>query len=186
MISEKGARSDESVLVVIDIQERLFPSIDERYKERIISSVRKLIESAKVLGIPTIHTEQYPKGLGKTIPEISELLENNPIEKTGFSCFSSEEFKDAIADSMARYVIITGIESHICVNQTAFDAMELGYTPIVVEDATGTRNPDNHLTAMEKFRSNGILVESAEMVIYEWLEDAKNRKFKEVLEIIKN
>ena len=186
MISEKGARSDESVLVIIDVQERLFPSIDERYKERIISSLKKLIGSAKALGIPIIYTEQYPKGLGKTIPEISALLDSEPIEKTSFSCFGSEEFKDAIAESMARYLIIAGIESHICVNQTAFDAMELGYTPILVEDATGTRNPSDHETAMEKMRSNGILVESAEMIIYEWLESAKNRKFKEILEIIKS
>ena len=186
MISEKGARAHESALVIIDVQDKLFRSIDGRYRPTIIGSISKLIRSARILGIPVIHTEQYPKGLGRTVPELASLLNNDAIEKLSFSCFGSEEFKDAVTESMARYLIITGIETHICVNQTAFDAMEYGYTPIVVEDGTGSRRPNLHENAIRKMESNGILVESHEMIIYEWLESAENRKFRDVLEIIKD
>ena len=186
MISEKGARANESALIIVDIQEKLISSIHEERREIIVKNTEKLIRSAEILGIPIIYTEQYPKGLGRTISEISSLIKERPIEKRSFSCFGSEDFKDAVAESMARYLIIAGIESHICVNQTVFDALELGYTPIVVEDATGSRNKRDHETAMMKFSSSGVLVESTEMIIYEWLESAENRKFKEILEIIKD
>jgi len=185
MISEKGARAEESLLVIIDYQEKLFPVVDERYRKRILERIPRLIESAKTLGIPVIYTEQYPRGLGRTIPEIAEHLPGRPIEKTSFSCFGSERFRDAVVESTARYLIIAGIETHICVNQTAFDAMDMGYTPILVEDGTGSRNTDDHETAIRKMENNGVLVESSEMIIYEWLESAGNKNFKKILEIVK-
>ncbi len=184
MLSEKGVRAEEAVLVVIDIQEKLFPLIHE--KERVLENVLKLIRAAKAMKIPIILTEQYPIGLGRTIPEIINELEGvKPIEKKSFSCFGSDEFRDAVIESTARYLIIVGIETHICINQTALDALEMGYAPVVVEDATGTRKAGDHETAIRKLSDNDVLVESAEMVIYEALESAENRVFKEILKIIK-
>ncbi len=185
MLSEKGARPEESLLLIIDYQEKLFPGVDERYRKRILDAVPKLIRAAKILGIPVIHTEQYPKGLGRTIPEISEYLEGKAIEKSAFSCFGSDEFRDAVVESAARYLIIAGIETHICVNQTAFDAVDMGYTAVLVEDGSGSRKTDDHETAVRKMENNGVLVESSEMIIYEWLESAKNRNFKKILDIVK-
>ncbi len=176
---------EESLLVLIDFQERLFPSVDERYRKRILDSVPKLAKAAKILGIPVIHTEQYPKGLGKTIPDIAKHLDTKPIEKSSFSCFGSEKFRDAVVESTARYLIIAGIETHICVNQTVFDSMDMGYTPILVEDATGSRRTSDHEIAVRKMENNGVLVESSEMLIYEWLESAGNRNFKRILELVK-
>ena len=186
MLSERGARREESLLVIIDFQEKLFPSVDERYRKRILRSLPLLIDAAKTMGIPVIYTEQYPRGLGRTIPEITSRLDGKPIEKTSFSCFGSDEFRDAVVESTARYLIIAGIETHICVNQTVFDAMDMGYTPILVEDASGSRRESDHNTAIRKMESNGVLVESAEMVIYEWLESARSREFRKVLELIKS
>lgn len=185
MLSEKGARAEESLLLIIDFQERLFPGIDEAYRKTILDRVPALIDAAKILKIPVIHTEQYPKGLGHTIPEISGHLDGKPIEKTSFSCFGSEEFMDAVVESAARYLIIAGIETHICVNQTAFDSLDMGYTPIIVSDGTGSRRPTDHERALRKMESNGILVESSEMIIYEWLESARKKEFKRVLEVVK-
>ncbi len=184
MLSEKGIRAEEALLLVIDIQEKLFPLIHE--KETVMENTVKLIRAAKAMKIPVLLTEQYPRGLGRTMPEIMSELEGiKPIEKRSFSCFGSDEFRDAVTESAARYLVITGIETHICINQTAFDAQDMGYTPVVIEDATGTRRPGDHETAIRKLSDNGILVESAEMTIYEALESAENRAFKEVLKIIK-
>ncbi len=186
MLSEKGARAEESLLVVVDFQEKLFPSIDEGFKKRILEGLPKLIESAKILGIPVIYTEQYPKGLGKTVGEIGKHLDGKAIEKRSFSCFGSQKFMDAVLESSARYLIIAGIETHICVNQTVFDALDMGYTPILVEDCSGSRRTSDHETALRKMENGGVLIESSEMVIYEWLESAGNVRFKKILELVKD
>jgi len=185
MLGEKGARAEESLLVIIDFQEKLFPSVDEKYRKSILEKLPKLIESAKILGIPVIYTEQYPRGLGHTITDISSKLKGKPIEKTSFSCFGSSEFTDRVVESAARYLIIAGIETHICVNQTVFDALGMGYTPIIVEDCSGSRGTSDHETAIRKMENNGVIVESSEMIIYEWLESAGNRNFKKVLDVVK-
>ncbi|KYH39633.1 MAG: isochorismatase hydrolase [Candidatus Bathyarchaeota archaeon B63] len=129
---------DGTILVVIDVQEKLFAKVKER--EKIASNICRLIRFAGLLGVPVMMTEQYPKGLGPTIPEIRKLTsEIRPVEKVEFSCLASQEFRRRLDEAEARNLILTGIEAHICVAQTAIEALADGYRVYVVQDAVSSR-----------------------------------------------
>ena len=120
LISDEGA-----VLVIIDVQEKLFPHMAG--KEKLVENLAKLIQFAGIMKIPIMLTEQYPKGLGQTVTEVKKLIPHiTPIEKVEFSCFGSARFKEALANLEAKTLIITGIEAHICVTQTAINGRQSG------------------------------------------------------------
>ncbi|MEM2443308.1 MAG: hydrolase [Candidatus Bathyarchaeia archaeon] len=183
----KGLISRENaILVVIDVQEKLFPLISDD-GEKVLENMRKLIQFAGIIGMPIVLTEQYPKGLGPTIPEIRDLIPNiQPVEKVEFSCFGSEEFKEIIKRLNAKSLIIVGIETHICVMQTAIEGVKEGFKVCVVSDATSSRNPEDKRIALERLRDNGIIVASTEMLIYELLKRAGTQEFRETLKLIKS
>lgn len=145
-----------TALVVIDVQEILLPKIAE--KERAVTNIVKLICFCKICGIPIVLTEQYPKGLGKTVKEIKdEVPDVVPIEKTSFSCFGIQEFKDALVKMRITTLILTGIEAHVCVAQTALDALD-DYQVYVISDAVSSRALGNVQIGLQRMRDCGATI----------------------------
>ena len=178
--------SDEkTALIVVDVQDKLLNVMYE--KEAIAENLQKLIKSANLLDIPIIWTEQNPKGIGPTVPEIKDLMPCNikPISKFSFSCCRNKEFMNLIKSSKMKQFLITGIETHVCVWQTSKDLLDLGYEVEVVSDAVSSRTLENKQVGLTKMRDSGVGLTSVETAIFELLKDAKHEKFKEILKIIK-
>ncbi len=175
---------DNTVGVVIDIQERLVPAMAE--KETFVKNSKILIEGLQALNLPLLVTQQYSKGLGQTIPEVSEIINDfSPIEKSNFSCLDEAVFKDTLEQSGAKNVVICGIESHVCVLQTAVDLKEAGYNPIIVMDCTSSRDLKNVQLATERFRYENILMTSYESILFELTRSAKAAEFKTISKLVK-
>ena len=171
----------DAVLVVIDMQERLFPAMAE--KDELLKNVMKLVRFSKVMGLPILLTEQ--EKLGSILPEIKEVLkEVQPVSKVHFNCFGCEAFIEKAAGLNRETLILAGIEAHICVAQTAIHAVS-GNTVHAVSDAIASRTPHNHRIALERMMQGGVIATSTEMVIYEILERAGTDIFREVLKLVK-
>ena len=184
MLGDSLLTRDGTVLVVIDVQEKLFAKMEE--KERIAENICKLIRFADILKIPIVITEQYPKGLGPTIPEIRELTATiKPIEKLEFSCLASSAFRERLAEIHAENLVLTGIEAHICVAQTAVEALMNGYRAYVVYDAVSSRRREDKAVAIERMRQQGVTIVTSEMLMYEILRKAGTPEFKRVLQLVK-
>jgi nicotinamidase-related amidase len=176
--------NENAVLVIIDVQEKLFPHMAE--KRKLVENLEKLIQFAGIMEIPVIVSEQYPKGLGQTITAVKRHVPHiAPIEKVEFSCFESAKFKEALANLEAKTLIIAGIEAHICVTQTAIDGRQSGYRICVVEDAVSSRNLSDKAAAVERMRQNGVTIVTSEMLIYEILRKAGTDEFKQALKLVK-
>lgn len=174
-------KGNETVLVIIDMQERLFPVMAE--KERLLENVMKLVRFSKVMELPVLVTEQ--EKLGSTLGEIREALEEvSSIGKVNFNCFGCEEFSQALAGLQRKTLLLAGIEAHICVAQTALHAVS-GYSVHAVSDAIASRTPFNHRVAVERMMQGGVTVTSTEMAIYEILGRAGTDTFREVLKLVK-
>ena len=175
---------ENTILVLIDFQERLFPVMHE--KEKLLRNVVKLARGAVVLEVPVVVTEQYPKGLGPTLPEIKAVLPDvRPIEKVCFSCCDEESFCRSLEAPGRRQVLVAGIEAHICVYQTAMALARAGYQVQVVGDAVSSREPENKLVSLFGLGAAGIGVTTVEMALFELLRVARGDKFKRISEIIK-
>jgi nicotinamidase-related amidase len=175
---------ENSVGLVIDIQERLVPVMEDN--EQLVENCSKLIQGLQVLGLPLLVTQQYTKGLGETIDEIKSVIPDFQfIEKKDFSCFDEPVFAEKLALTGAKNVIICGIESHVCVLQTAIDLKEAGYTPVVVMDCVSSRSFDNIDLAAERFRYEGIMMSSLESVLFELTRSAGAPGFKEISKLVK-
>jgi nicotinamidase-related amidase len=170
-------------LLVIDMQEKFKPVIPGI--EDITDNISKLIKGFSVYGLPIMFTEQYPKGLGSTFPKIKEMLEEKPIEKMEFSCFKNKEFKEKIRSMGIDQLLICGIEAHVCVLQTALDAIAEGFEVFLVEDAVSSRKEMDKKTAVERAAQSGVYRVSTEMIIFQLMERAGSEEFKEIQEIIK-
>jgi nicotinamidase-related amidase len=180
----KVLTTDNTVLVLIDFQERLFPVMHE--KDKLLRNVLKLIEGAKVLEIPIVLTEQYPKGLGPTLPEIKELLpEIKPVEKVCFNCCDEGAFGKSLEALKRRQVLIAGIEAHICVYQTAMALLRDGYEVQVVGDCVSSREPENKIVSLLKMGAAGVGPTTVEMALFELLKVASGDKFKKISNIVK-
>jgi isochorismate hydrolase len=172
---------EDAILLIIDMQERLFPVIAE--KEALKDQVMKLARFSKIVGIPVVVTEQ--EKLGSTLPEIKgELTQVGPVPKVDFNCFGCEAFEKRVQELGKRTLILCGIEAHICVAQTALYAAS-DYQVHVVADAIASRSPENRRIAVERMSQRGITITSTEMVIYELLRKAGTDVFKEVLKLVK-
>ena len=184
-IARRSLRIKDSVLAVIDIQEKLLPSIHD--KERLLSNSQLLIRLANVLGLPVVVSTQYAKGLGPTVPSILSLLpDTRPVDKLEFGCFANGEFCSAISLLAGRNtLLLCGIEAHICVMQTALGALGQGLQVHVVADAVGSRTELNWKLGLDRMRDAGCVISSAEMMIYELLDKSGSPAFKEMLQYIK-
>lgn len=178
-------QAHRSVLVVVDMQEPFLRSIYER--ERIVERCRLLIQSANILKVPVIATLQYAQKMGGVVPDIAEVLPEGcaPIDKMYFSCYGSEPFRMALMATGRTQVVLCGVESHICVMQTALDAQSAGFHVQVPEDAVSSRSRENWQIAMHRLRHAGIVVTCAESVVYEWLVQAGTDEFRQILPLVK-
>lgn len=175
----------ECALIVIDIQEKLLPPIFE--KDRLLRNGQLLIRLANILAIPIVATTQYAKGLGNTVAEIKELLPGAAIDKNAFSCFGSDAFCSAIKrlPGQRNTVLLCGMESHICVTQTALAALREGYLVHVASDAVSSRTEWNWKIGLERMRAAGAVISSTEMMIYELLQESGTEAFKKMLHYLK-
>jgi len=181
-IARRPLEAEHCALIVIDIQEKLLPPIFE--KERLVKNSQLLIRLAGILKIPTLMSVQYAKGLGKTVPEIASLLpETEAIDKQMFSCFGSDVFCSALKrlPGNRNTVLLCGMESHICVTQTALGALREGYIVHVASDAVSSRTEWNWHIGLERMRAAGAVISSTEMIIYELLQSSGTPAFKELL-----
>ena len=176
----------QCALVVIDIQEKLLPPIFQ--KEQLLRNSQLLIRLAGILKIPTLLTTQYSKGLGNIVPDVAALLpETRAIEKQIFSCFGSDVFCSTLKrlPGNRNTVILCGMESHICVAQTALAALREGYLVHVASDAVGSRTEWNWKVGLDRMRTAGSVISSTEMVIYEALRSSDTSSFKDMLKHLK-
>jgi nicotinamidase-related amidase len=175
---------ENCVGLVIDIQDKLFPVVHG--KNEFLTNTVRLILGLQELEVPLLVTQQYTKGLGETIVEISTLISHfKSIEKTSFSCYDEPAFVEALEDSNRKTVIICGIEAHICVLQTAVDLKAAGYNPVVVYDCISSRSKGNHKLALERFRYEGILVTSTESLLFELTRSTGSSAFKTISKLVK-
>jgi nicotinamidase-related amidase len=175
---------DKAVLLVIDIQERLFPFIHEN--DRLVKNVPILIEGIKAIGVPVLVTEQYVKGLGTTITSVASVLGELPrTEKMSFSCCDEPRFMEHLALLGRDQVIITGVETHVCVLQTVLDLKANGYHPVVVEDCVSSRKLSDKQTAIERMRQEGAIITSYESILFELLRYSGTDAFKAVSKLVK-
>ncbi len=176
--------SQDTVLLIIDVQGKLAQIV---YKsEPVERNISKLIRAAKILGIPVLYTEQYPKGLGHTVAPLEKLLtEEAPFEKIAFSCCADERFMEALRRLNRNNVLITGMETHVCVYQTANELIEYGYNVHLITDAVSSRTKEDRDLGIRCIEKAGAWLTSTEMVIFELLRIAQGEEFKAISKIIK-
>ena len=174
---------EKTALVVVDIQEKLLPRI--RFHNLVVNNTLLLIEYAKIADIPIIVTEQYPRGMGHTIKEISNAIPDfNPITKVSFGCFGEKEFKRTLERFKPENLIITGIETHVCICQTVLEGLA-DYSIYVPVDAVSSQNKGDWVTALERMKENGTDLVSTEMLLFEMMKEAGTGEFKKMLPFIK-
>ncbi|MFP4439431.1 MAG: hydrolase [Chloroflexaceae bacterium] len=175
---------ENSALLVIDVQGKLAQMMHEQ--EQLFGNLQKMVRGAQVLELPIIVTEQNPEGLGPTIPELAQFLPDTPsISKMSFSCCGNSEFMQAIKALGRRQLLMTGIETHICVYQTTRELLERGYEVEVVTDAVSSRTPANKAIGLQRMQEAGARMTSSEMALYELLQVAEGPQFKEILKLVK-
>ena len=171
----------ECVLIVIDIQEKLLPPVFEG--DRLVKNSQLLIRAAGILNLPTLATTQYAKGLGETVSDVKSLLPSGAIDKQMFSCFGSDVFCSMLKRLPGRRntILLCGMESHICVAQTALAALRQGYLVHVASDAVSSRTEWNWKIGLDRMRCAGAVISSTEMILYELLRSSGTDEFKKIL-----
>jgi nicotinamidase-related amidase len=185
-MARRALEPEQCALIVVDIQEKLLPPIWE--KDRLVRNAQLLIRLAGILKIPALVTTQYNKGLGNTVPEVASLLLDTPtVDKLMFSCFGSDVFCSLLKrlPGQRTTVLLCGMETHICVMQTALGALREGYLVHVASDAVSSRTELNWRIGLERMRAAGAILSSTEMMIYELLRSSGAPAFKELLPYLK-
>lgn len=173
----------QTIFVLIDVQERMIPAMFDA--DHVTSNLVKLSKGLSVLRVPTVITEQYPKGLGHTLPAIQKHLNDYKlIEKMHFSCCGSEMFLKSLKQSGCNQVIAAGIEAHVCVQQTVLDLLQAGYQVHVPFDCIASRNPFNRDNAIHRMREAGAIITNLESALFEILTCAGTDEFKQVQKLI--
>lgn len=177
---------DKTVLVVIDVQEKLCVAMDDKVLRRLTKNIGILLESAAELNVPVLVTEQYVKGLGATLPELKEKAAAAPCyEKMAFSCCGSTEFMDKLKATGRTQVIITGMETHVCVLQTVIELRDAGFEVHVVKDAVMSRSKHNWQTAVESMTLTGAVPTCTESVLFQLLKVAGTEEFKKLSKLVR-
>ena len=175
---------NQTLLFIVDVQEKLFAAMHE--KEILSNSLQILIRGAGILNLPIVATEQYPAGLGKTIPEIASLMPGTvPIEKLSFSCCGEKRCMHAIEHSGRKQILLAGIEAHVCVYQTAMDLLDSGYTVQVITDAVSSRTVRNRDAGLQKMRDAGAGLTTIEILLFELMRTADSPRFREISKLVK-
>ncbi|MBI1422082.1 MAG: isochorismatase family protein [Gammaproteobacteria bacterium] len=176
-----------SQLLIIDVQDRLARTMDETILEQLLRNTRILIEAAIALEIPIVRTEQYPKGLGPTVAAIAEKLPagQTAYEKTCFSSCGAAGIDTQLNDITRKQLIVTGMEAHICVLQSAIELQQQGKQVFVVQDAVCSRSKQHYKNALARLQQAGVIITNAESVLFEWLKDASHAQFKTLSRLIR-
>ena len=185
-IARRALEAEQCALLVIDVQEKLLPPIFQ--KEQLLQNAQLLIRAASILQIPALISTQYAKGLGATVPGIASLLpRSEAIDKTLFSCFGSDVFCSVLRrlPGKRNTLLLCGMESHICVSQTALAALREGYVVHVASDAVSSRTEWNWRIGLDRMRAAGAVISSTEMMIYELMRASSSAAFKELLPYLK-
>lgn len=190
-LSEQDFRSPElmnvqdTVLLVIDMQKKILPLV--RWHEQVEHNVGRLIEAARILGLKVLVTEQYPKGLGPTVETLRRKLPEEAtdcFEKTAFSCCGADGFRSTLRELKPANILVCGIESHVCVLQTAMDLLADGFRVYLAVDAMGARHEIDHETAIKRLESQGAALTTTEMSLFEWCRTASSPQFKAIQQLI--
>ncbi|MDA7980873.1 MAG: isochorismatase family protein [Pirellulales bacterium] len=173
---------DDSALLVVDVQEKLIGLIPEH--QRIVWNIGRLIDAAGILGVPVAGTEQYPQGLGETLPQLREKL---PAwgEKRDFSCLQCEDIFTQWRDAQVFNVLVVGIETHVCVLQTALDLLATGFHVHVAIDAVGSRFDTDRQTALRRLESSGATLSTTETAIFEWCATSTAPEFRQISKLVR-
>jgi nicotinamidase-related amidase len=174
---------DRSLLLIVDVQERLVPAIHEG--GRVIEGIEMLMTAARRLGVPVLCSEQYPKGLGPTVPVLRDRLNDPEIHaKTAFSCAADPGIAAAVAKTRRRQIVICGVEAHVCVLQSAIGFRETGHEVFVVRDAVSSRAPASVAAALDRLAASGGQAVTREMVFFEWLGAAGTEEFRDLRSLV--
>jgi nicotinamidase-related amidase len=185
MLHENTLELGRAALAVIDVQDSFRGAIPD-FAE-LAARCALVAHAARLLGVPVVVTEQYPKGLGRTANEIRAVLPEDfaPVEKTAFSSCGAQQFVDIIERAGARQVILCGIEAHVCVNQTAHDLLARGFQVHLLTDCVSSRTEQNKQTGVRKILGSGAVPSSTEMALFELMRDARHEQFKAIQKLIK-
>ena len=176
--------AEKSQLLLIDTQQRLMPAMAAG--DSVLARCTILIEAALALKIPVTASQQYPEGLGPLVPELGDLVDpRNCFDKMAFSCFEDQSITYHIKGQVRSQLILVGVESHVCVLQSALGGLNAGYDVFVVEDAIGSRKESDRNRAVIRMTQAGCHVVTSEMALFEWLGDARHEKFRELSRLIK-
>jgi nicotinamidase-related amidase len=179
MLLERG----KSQLLMVDVQERLLPAMSD--PAQVLKNGARLLEAARTLAVPVVVSEQYPAGLGRTVPDLANLAPANAVhEKVEFSCFANPALHAALS-APERQTVIFGIEAHVCVLQTALEMAMASHDVTVVADAVGSRVTDSKEIALRRLQDAGVRVATTEMVLFEWLRRAGTPEFKAISKLIR-
>lgn len=180
------ADPQDSLVVVMDVQQKLIAAMPNGVKEKVIEKINTLLTIANTLSIPIIVTEQYPDGLGHTVPALNDQLTSlvAVIEKTSFSAFDVLDFAELIDQSGRKQIVLVGMEAHICILQTALALQKAGFRVFVVEDGVISRTKTNQDNGLRRLSNAGITVTNVESVFFEWLGDASRAEFKALAKLI--
>lgn len=174
---------DDSLLLIIDIQKKLLNAAFNR--DKLKNKAEIFAKTIRILGIPCIITEQYPKGLGDTVFQITENISGSKFEKLSFNALENEEVFNCIKNFNKKQIILIGIETHICVRQTAEALINAGYEVSVLEDCCGSRFEYEHIAGLDIMKQEGCFIKTTEIALFELLKSAKHPKFKEIQNLIK-
>lgn len=180
-------QADASQLVVIDIQTRLSAAMPNKVLTRLKRNIGILTQAAEILSIPVLVTEQYPEGLGPVEPDIAKHLpeETSRFEKTLFSCYGVEGFKQSVVESQRNQAILTGMEAHVCVLQTAMELQTAYIQVFVAADAVCSRKREDYENALARMQQAGVIITNTESVVFEWLRDARHEHFKAISTLVR-
>lgn len=174
---------DDCIFLLIDIQERFLPVIYDI--QGVIDNANRLVQSASIFGIPLLVTEQYPKGLGRTVDDIKLNNDQQIIEKISFDCFGCDEFANIIGQINRQTLVIFGIEAHVCVLKTTLSALSKGYEVHLIADAISSRTQRNRDIAIERMRQSGAFISSTEMILFQLMDKAGTDEFKSISKLVK-
>lgn len=178
-------RRQQTTLLVVDMQERLLAAMEPNKTPELLRQVGILLDGAKALGLSVVSTEQYPKGLGPTVASLREKLAAPPIEKLEFSALANPRAKEAIAGSNASAIILCGVETHVCIYQTARDLCAAGYRVFIPRDAVLSRRESNVLTGLSLCEKAGAIISSVEAVLFDMVGGGGDSSFKEISRLLK-
>ncbi len=180
-------RKEDSLLLCVDVQDRLLAAMVEPARSRMLDNIEHLLETSKMLDIPVFYTEQYPAGLGPTTAQLKKAMPASAqyFDKTQFSCCSHTSFREALHDSHKRQVVVTGMETHICIMQTAMELLEDSFEVFVVDDAVCSQRMAHWKSALHRLRHAGAIVAPTESILFEWIRDSSEKHFKAVSALLR-